>query len=91
MKEEGDRREGWHVGKEIPLAIIFAIAVQTMGAIWWAATLSAKLDDLSYQVASINADKYTKTDAEKDQKYFNQRQTDVERRITNLENQHGRH
>ena len=91
MKEEGDRREGWHVGKEIPLAIIFAIFIQTAGVIWWAATLSSKLDDLSYQVAAINADKYTKSDSDKDQRYFNQRQSDVERRVTNLENQHGRH
>lgn len=85
VEKSNDRREGWHVGKEIPLAMIFAIVMQTMGAIWWAATLSAKLDDLSYQVAALTADKYTKSDAEKDQKYAEQRFSDIERRITNME------
>lgn len=80
-----DRRESWHVGKEIPLAMIFAIFMQTIGAVWWAATLSTKLDDLSYQVAALTADKYTKGDAEKDQKFINQRISDVERRVTIVE------
>lgn len=78
-------RRGWHVGKEIPLAMLFAILVQSGAAIWWAATLSAKLDDLSYQVAALSAEKYTKSDAEKDQRYFIQRFDDVDRRISYIE------
>lgn len=84
MEKEEERR-GWHVGKEIPLAMLFAIVLQSFGAIWWAATLSAKLDDLSYQVAALSAEKYTKTDAEKDQRYLMQRINDSERRITSIE------
>ena len=38
------RPDRWHVGKEIPLALIFALFVQTAGWVWWAATQSAKLD-----------------------------------------------
>jgi hypothetical protein len=84
MEHEEERR-GWHVGKEIPLAMLFAIVLQSFGAIWWAATLSAKLDDLSYQVAALSAEKYTKTDAEKDQRYLMQKISDSERRITLIE------
>lgn len=66
-------RERWHVGKEIPIALLFAISLQTAGAIWWAATVSAKLDDLSYQVAALTADKYTQHDAIRDQALVTER------------------
>lgn len=84
MEHENELR-GWHVGKEIPIAMLFAIILQSFGAIWWAATLSAKLDDLSYQVAALSAEKYTKTDAEKDQRYLMQKINDSERRIALIE------
>lgn len=35
-------REGWHLDKKVPLALIFAIAVQTGTAVWW---VSAKNSD----------------------------------------------
>jgi len=31
-----DDKESWHVGKESPLAMLFAIFIQTGDAIWWA-------------------------------------------------------
>jgi TolA-binding protein len=36
--------QGWHLDKRVPIAIITAIAVQTFGIVWWAATLSARVD-----------------------------------------------
>ncbi|PLX33562.1 MAG: hypothetical protein C0605_16215, partial [Hyphomicrobiales bacterium] len=30
----------WHLDKRVPIAMITVIAVQTFGAIWWAATLT---------------------------------------------------
>lgn len=33
----------WHLDRRVPIAIIFAIFVQTCGAIWWAATISANV------------------------------------------------
>lgn len=33
---DNNTRERWHVGKEIPLAFIAAIVVQTASAVWWA-------------------------------------------------------
>lgn len=83
MSNSDDQK--WHVGKEIPIAMIVTVIMQTMGVIWWAATLSAKMDDLSYQVAALTADKYTKSDAGKDQKYVEQKMNDIERRVDNLE------
>lgn len=81
-----DRREtNWHVGKEIPLAMLFAILAQTGAAIWWAASFSAtvttKLDDLSNQVASLTADKYTQHDAIRDQALMNEKIENIRRQV----------
>ena len=38
------RNSGWHVGKEIPLAVIFFLIIQTGSIIWWAASTSAQLN-----------------------------------------------
>lgn len=82
---ERREKEQWHVGKEIPLAMLFAIFLQTAGAIWWAATMTAKIDDLSYQVAALTADKYTQNDAKRDQALLYQKITSVEQRVDKME------
>lgn len=79
------RSESWHVGKEIPLALLFAIFMQTLGAIWWAATVTTKLDDLSYQVASLNADKYSQHDALRDQALAEEKINNLKRRLDYME------
>ena len=37
---------GWHLDKRVPIAILFALSTQTIGAVWWAATQNARVDDL---------------------------------------------
>lgn len=78
-------QEKWHVGKEIPIALIFAIIIQTGAGMWWAATVTTKIDDLSYQVAAINADKYTKTDAQKDGALYMTQISDLKNRIDHID------
>lgn len=39
-----EEQRKWHIGKEIPVATILILVVQTIGAIWWAATISAKVE-----------------------------------------------
>lgn len=34
----------WHVGREVPIAVIGTIILQTIGVIWGAATLAARVD-----------------------------------------------
>ena len=84
QSKEDRRTDQWHVGKEIPIAMLFALIAQTGAAIWWAASFSAivttKLDDLANQVAAITADKYTQHDAIRDQAL-------VEEKINNLKQQ----
>lgn len=79
------RGENWHIGKEIPIALVLGMVLQTGGWIWWAATLSTKVEDLSLQIAALSADKYTKTDASKDSALVMQRLAEHDRRIDNLE------
>ena len=35
--------ERWHVGKEIPLALIFSIMLSAGSGIWYASTISARI------------------------------------------------
>lgn len=43
--EDKQRTRKWHVGKEIPLAMVGAIFLQTVGVVWGAATLNAKVEN----------------------------------------------
>jgi len=81
-KRETDK---WHVGKEIPVAVILAFFLQTVGAVWWAATLTAKIEELSYQVAALTVDKYTKGDADRDKAFMFQRMQYLEDRVSRIE------
>ena len=58
--------DAWHLGKEIPIALIFAILIQSIGGIWWAATLTTKLDNLTIQVLEFKTTRYTADDAKRD-------------------------
>lgn len=85
-------RDKWHVGKEIPIAVLFAVLVQTAGGIWWAASLSAKIDSAIATIAEFRAERYTKEDARRDRELIlqiieAQRQRDLEheRRLADVE------
>lgn len=81
-----DRRgERWHVGKEIPLAIIFAITLQTMGGVWFAATYVAKIDTLTGLMSEFKATQYTQEDARRDKESSSGRLNDLVRRVERLE------
>jgi len=96
-EEQWDGRERraaqrWHVGKEIPIALILAVLMQTCGGIWWAASLSAKIDAAIATIAEFRAERYTKEDGRRDRELFlqlieQQRQRDAEheRRLTQVE------
>jgi len=36
----------WHLDKRVPVALILTIIIQTVGAVWWAASLSSRVDIL---------------------------------------------
>lgn len=82
---EERRAERWHVGKEIPLAIIFAITIQTMGGVWFAATYVAKIDTLTSLMSEFKATQYTQADARRDKEAADARTEDMMRRVEVLE------
>jgi len=90
MSSEGaEQQEKWHVGKEIPIMIIFAMFMQTVGFVWWLASFQAtvitKLDDQSYQMAALNTNAYSKSDAAKDGALYLQKIDANTERIKTLE------
>ena len=85
MQPRNDINNKWHVGKEIPLAMIFGMLFQTAGIIWWAASLSGKIDNLTEQVSWLKADKRLQEDSFRDIAVIEQRLTANERRILMLE------
>ena len=85
MVEKERREEKWHVGKEIPLALIFILILQTGGWVWWAATQSAKLDYLASMMSEFKSAQYTREDARRDlDMVFERHKTNV-RRLDALE------
>ena len=51
-----DRSEPWHLDKKVPIALIFALFVQTAGAFWWASAQDGRLIRLEEKVALTAAD-----------------------------------
>ncbi len=45
----------WHLDKRVPVALILTILAQTIGAVWWAASLSARVDVLERDWARFAA------------------------------------
>jgi len=77
--------ERWHLGKEIPLAVLVVLLIQTGGGIWWLAQLGSKLDSAVATIQEFKAERYTRDDARRDAELTRQRDADNERRITELE------
>lgn len=46
------KREPWHLDKRVPVALILTLMFQTFGAIWWAATMSERMNSLEREVQS---------------------------------------
>ena len=62
----GDRRrEYWHVGKEVPLALIAAMLLQTGSAIWWARGQVARDDDHDRRIVSLEHERDSVRSAER--------------------------
>ena len=52
-------REPWHLDKRIPIALIMAVMMQTAGAVWWAATISARLDQTEARTSRLEMNQAT--------------------------------
>ncbi len=94
---EGDtgmerREQRWHVGKEVPIAMVGVLIAQTAGFIWSIAGLYNRVDNLVVTVNEMKLERYTKEDARRDQELVKlvvegqrQRDSEQDRRINNAE------
>jgi hypothetical protein len=62
--EAPNRSEPWHFDKKVPLTLMFFMLVQTIGVIWWAASLSTRVDHQDRQIVGlVQAEQQTKLEA----------------------------
>lgn len=97
MTVDNRRAERWHVGKEIPIILVFGFLINAAGWVWFAATQTAQLNNLTSLMTEFKAGQYTQADARRDTEIGltrsanNSRRIDeVVRRVEVLENRRGR-
>jgi hypothetical protein len=58
----------WHLDKRIPLALIFTIVFQTIGAVWWSATLTERIKNIetTLNYSAPQADRLTRLEVKVD-------------------------
>jgi hypothetical protein len=77
----------WHLDRRVPIAIITALAVQTAGIVWWAASLSARVDTNARDIARTGGEVAVLRDAAQTQAVQLGR---IEEQITGLRTDIGR-
>jgi hypothetical protein len=53
MAEVHEYERQWHLDKKVPIALILALAVQTVAIVWWAAALSVRVDSLERAALAV--------------------------------------
>ncbi len=53
MTVREDERRQWHVLREIPVALLLGIGIQTLGFAWWLSGLNKTVEQQSKDIASI--------------------------------------
>jgi len=48
--------EGWHLDRRVPIAIIITLAMQTAGAIWYAAEMSTQVRQHTIELQRLERD-----------------------------------
>lgn len=50
-----DPLDSWHLDKRIPIALIGAVVIQTLGVGWWAATMQARQEAHEKRIIVLEA------------------------------------
>ncbi|HHN73059.1 MAG TPA: hypothetical protein ENK13_03115 [Thermopetrobacter sp.] len=45
---------GWHLDRRVPVALIATLVMQTIGVVWWAATISARVDAIERRLFEMH-------------------------------------
>lgn len=54
MSAEPTQNNHWSFDRRVPIAVIFAIVMQSGAALWWAATISSRVGVLERDVAQTS-------------------------------------
>ena len=91
-EERRRKTDAWHVGKEIPLAVLVVLIFQTVGVVWSISQMAAKLDYAVSTLQTFQSERYTREDARHDRELWmakfetmTQKDIDHDRRLTSLE------
>jgi Tfp pilus assembly protein PilO len=77
----------WHLDKRVPIALIVTLAIQTSGLVWWAASLSGRVDTNARDIARTSGEVAVLRDAAQTQAVQLGR---IEEQITGLRTDIGR-
>jgi hypothetical protein len=55
MEQQIEQPAAWHLDKRVPIALIATLAIQTAGMVWWAASITGRVDGLSQTVDEFRA------------------------------------
>ena len=47
--------EPWHLDRRVPLALIISLAAQTAGMVWWAASISSRVEQHASQIDALRS------------------------------------
>lgn len=53
MPPKQETQPRWQVDRHVNVAMLLAMVVQTVGIVWWAATLTGRVSELEQKVGSI--------------------------------------
>lgn len=80
MADIGNRNQQWRIDRHIPVAIIFAIVLQTFGVIWWAAGIDSRVSVME----ALNLDSRMQT-IEKDIPAIREKINNIEKSTDRIE------
>lgn len=50
-------RQGWHLDKRFPVALIVALSIQLAGGVWAVSKMSFTVDDLALRLAKLESER----------------------------------
>jgi hypothetical protein len=64
QEEQSPHDRHWHLDKRVPLALIMTIVIQTAGLVWWASSLSERVNSLerTREATAPQADRLTRVE-----------------------------
>lgn len=67
-RSDHDYEREWHLDKKVPVALIVTLSLQTAAIVWWAASISARVDVLEQRslAAAPQAERIIRLEAKLD-------------------------